>query len=175
VSLRPLGHPSLEPTVLKYPAEKPPENAPWNRLGRPLSITSDTRRPRALPRKRGGGLSSLPTLHGLKKRKKGCGRHAPSVLSGPVLLANSPKSDPVVLLRSPLWVDRSPPRPRPGGHPAAPRAPPMRRSTTWRLSAAGSAWRVPTHLSRREAGRQAGDRPGLCHANKDSAIALMSF
>lgn len=58
MSLRPLGHPSLEPTVLKYPAEKPPENAPWNRLGRPLSITSDTRRPRALPRKRGGGRSS---------------------------------------------------------------------------------------------------------------------
>jgi len=32
-------HPSSEPTVLKYPAENPPVNAPWN-LRRPcLSVT----------------------------------------------------------------------------------------------------------------------------------------
>lgn len=29
--------PSFEPTVLKYPAEKPPVNAPWNLLYRPFS------------------------------------------------------------------------------------------------------------------------------------------
>lgn len=29
--------PSFEPTVLKYPAEKPPLNAPWNRLYLPFS------------------------------------------------------------------------------------------------------------------------------------------